>query len=101
MYFFCWKKFFQRLILDRECGIKEGDIDLESFYDNGYGEHIKLAEKSFDKTITALRMAMNSLRDIINSIEGDWILYEVLMQHKNMLHEQIDILIKEKKKFER
>ena len=82
-------------------GIKQGDIDLESFYDNGYSEHIKLAEKSFDKTITVLRMAMNSMRDIINSIEGDWILYEVLMQHKNILHEQINILIKEKKKFEK
>jgi ParB family transcriptional regulator, chromosome partitioning protein len=82
-------------------GIKQGNIDLESFCDNGYGEHIKLAEKSFDKTITALRIAMNSLSDIINSIEGDWILYETLMQHKNMLHQQIDVLIKEKKKFER
>ena len=82
-------------------GLKQGDVDFESFYDIGYSEHIKLAEKSFDKTITALRMAMNSMREIINSIEGDWILYEILMQHKNMLHEQIDILIKEKKKFER
>lgn len=82
-------------------GIKQGDVDLESFYDNGYSDHIKLAEKSFDKTIIALRMAMNSLSEIINDVEDDWILYEILMQHKNMLHEQIDILIKEKKKFER
>jgi hypothetical protein len=39
---------------------------------------------------------MNSLEEIINSIECDRMLYEILMQHKNMLHEQIDILIKRK-----
>jgi ParB family transcriptional regulator, chromosome partitioning protein len=30
--------------------------------------------------------------------EHDWILHEVLMQHKNMLNAQVDILIKEKRK---
>jgi hypothetical protein len=42
---------------------------------------------------------MNSLVEVINSVEDDWIAYEVLMQHKNMLHAQIDILLKEKKNF--
>jgi ParB family transcriptional regulator, chromosome partitioning protein len=31
-------------------------------------------------------------------IEDNWIVYEILMQHKNMLHTQIDLLIKEKRK---
>jgi ParB family transcriptional regulator, chromosome partitioning protein len=60
-------------------------------------EHIRLAERSFDKSIAAIRIAMNSLVEVINSVEDDWIVYEVLMQHKNMLHTQIDILLKEKK----
>jgi ParB family transcriptional regulator, chromosome partitioning protein len=62
-------------------------------------EHVKLAERSFDKSISAIRIAMKSLGEVINNVENDWIVYEVLMQHKNMLHTQIDILLKEKRNF--
>ena len=73
-------------------------MDFDSSYKNEYIDHIKVAERSFDKTITTLKIAMNGLREIITNVEDDWILYEVLMQHKNMIHAQIDILIKEKRK---
>jgi ParB family transcriptional regulator, chromosome partitioning protein len=96
------------LIVDRRLSMRKArqllkdlepaDMDFASSFKNGYIDHIKTAERSFDKTITALRIAMNSLREVINSIEDDWILYEILMQHKNMLHAQIDILLKEKRK---
>jgi len=59
---------------------------------------IKIAERSFDKSITAIRIAMNSLNDIINGVEHDWIVHEILMQHRDMLHSQIDLLLKEKRK---
>jgi ParB family transcriptional regulator, chromosome partitioning protein len=55
-------------------------------------------QKSFDKSIVALRVAMNTLSTIMEYIEDNWIVYETLMQHKNMLHTQIDLLIKEKRK---
>lgn len=55
-------------------------------------------QRSFDKSIIALRLAASRLAAIIESMEDNWIVYEILMQHKNMLHSQIDILIKEKKK---
>jgi ParB family transcriptional regulator, chromosome partitioning protein len=74
------------------------DMDFASSYKNEYIDHIKVAERSFDKTITTLKIAMNGLREIITNVEDDWILYEVLMQHKNMIHAEIDILIKEKRK---
>lgn len=54
--------------------------------------------QSFERTIISLRIAMNRIASIINDAQGDWILYEMLMQHKRRLHEQIDILIKQKKK---
>jgi ParB family transcriptional regulator, chromosome partitioning protein len=41
---------------------------------------------------------MNTLSTIMECIEDNWIVYETLMQHKNMLHTQIDPLIKEKRK---
>jgi ParB family transcriptional regulator, chromosome partitioning protein len=56
------------------------------------------AQRSFDKTITTLKIALNKVGAIIDDTEDNWIVYEILMQHKNMLNNQIDILIKEKKK---
>lgn len=55
-------------------------------------------QKSFDKAIIAIRVAMNKIASIIGDVEDNWTVYEILMQHKNMLHTQIDILIKEKRK---
>jgi ParB family chromosome partitioning protein len=54
-------------------------------------------QKSFDKAIIAIRVAMNKLASVIEDIDN-WTAYEILLQHKNMLHNQIDILYKEKKK---
>jgi ParB family chromosome partitioning protein len=76
----------------------DDDTNFDLSYQSKYIDHIKLAERSFDKTITTLRIAMNSLREIINNVDDDWILHEILMQHKNMIHSQIDVLIKEKRK---
>ena len=56
------------------------------------------SQRSFDKSITALKIAMNKLCTIIDQTEDDWIVYEILMEHKAMLSAQIDLLIKEKKK---
>jgi ParB family transcriptional regulator, chromosome partitioning protein len=80
--------------------LDERDIDLDhsATYKSEYMDHVRLVERSFDKSIAAIRIAMNSLIEVINYIEDDWIVYEILMQHKNMLHAQVDILLKEKRK---
>jgi ParB family chromosome partitioning protein len=54
--------------------------------------------RSFDKSITALKIAMNKLCAIIEQTQDNWIVYGILMEHKAMLSAQIDLLIKEKKK---
>lgn len=54
--------------------------------------------RSFDKSIIVLKDASNKIGVIISEIENNWIVYEILMQHKKMLDIQIDILIKEKRK---
>jgi ParB family transcriptional regulator, chromosome partitioning protein len=79
-------------------GEKDTDFFKLSTHKDEYIDHIKSIEWSFDKSIAAIRIAMNSLMEVINSIEHDWIVYEILMQHKNMLHTQIDILLREKRK---
>ena len=76
------------------------DISSEIYTDEIYDRHILIGERLFDKTISALRIAMNRISEIINDVEEDWILHEILMQHKNMIHTQIDILIKQKKKLQ-
>jgi ParB family chromosome partitioning protein len=58
----------------------------------------EILERTFDRGIVVLKIAMHRLADIIESVEDNWITYEILMQHKNMLNAQIDLLIKEKKK---
>jgi ParB family chromosome partitioning protein len=73
-------------------------------YDESCSSVIEIADidmkthRSFDKSIIALKVALNKIVAIISEIEDNWIAYEILIQHKNMLHAQIDLLIKEKKK---
>jgi ParB family chromosome partitioning protein len=68
------------------------------FYQNNIVNLNARAQRSFDKSITTLKIAMSKMATIIENVEDNWIVYEILMQHKNMLNSQIDLLIKEKKK---
>jgi ParB family chromosome partitioning protein len=76
------------------------DIDSLS---HTYNDHYDCAQdricKSFDKSIIALRIAIKKVASIAETVEDDWILYDILLQHKNMLNSQIDLLIKEKRKY--
>ena len=36
-------------------------------------------QRSFDKSITALKIAMNKLAVIIEQTEDNWVVYEILM----------------------
>ena len=69
----------------------------ETYIKDSTGGNIKL-QRSFDKTIIAIRIAMNRVGNIIDETDDDWIVNEILMQHKRRLHEQIDILINQKKR---
>ncbi|HKQ20605.1 MAG TPA: hypothetical protein VJS91_01070, partial [Nitrososphaeraceae archaeon] len=57
--------------------------------------------KSFDKTIIALRITIKKLATIIEKVEDNWLVYDMMMQHKHMLHHQVDLLIKQKAKYKR
>ncbi len=58
----------------------------------------RTTNKMFDKSITILRIASNKLATLIPTIEENWIVFEILMQHKFAIDNQIDLLIKQKKK---
>jgi ParB family chromosome partitioning protein len=81
------------------------DVKRNSVYDysidNTLGESSinnidKKTQRCFDKSIIALRIAMNKISSIIEETQENWIIYEILMHHKSMLHNEIDLLIKEK-----
>ena len=84
------------------------DIKREAVYDYNMDETTlwepkikdidEKARKAFDKSIIALRIAMTRLSSVIEEIEDNWMIHELLLQHKNILHNQIDLLIKEKMK---
>lgn len=96
-----------KIILERQVSSKKARVIIkeqgrsEPDYSLTYNQsnlHIDEILKSFDKSIISLKIALNKLGLVIESIEGNWIFYDILMQHKNMLSTQIDLLIKEKKK---
>ncbi len=58
----------------------------------------KKVQRSLDKSMIVFKLAMNKMTDIVQGVEDNWIIYEILMQHRNVLNTQIDLLIKQKKK---
>ena len=76
---------------------RDSDYGLISYQDKIVDLELKAA-RSFDKSITALKIAMSKISSIAEAVEDNWITYEILLQHKNMLNAQIDVLIREKKK---
>jgi ParB family chromosome partitioning protein len=55
--------------------------------------------RTFDKCIIGLRLAMNRLITLIELVNNNWLIHDLLMEHKNLLHAQIDLMIKQKKRF--
>jgi ParB family chromosome partitioning protein len=46
-------------------------------------------------------MAIKKFAGIAEAVEDDWIFYEILLHHKNMLNSQIDLLIRQKNKYKK
>src|SRR4030095_7416224 len=68
------------------------------YYISSTNEYDKI-HKIFDKVIISIRILIKKLATIIENVEDKWIFYDILMQHKHMLDQQIDLLIKEKRKY--
>jgi len=62
------------------------------------GQVDDITQMTFDKSIAIMRNALRQFDEVVSAAEENWIVYEVLMEHRRVLHNQIDILIKEKRK---
>jgi ParB family transcriptional regulator, chromosome partitioning protein len=83
-------------------GIGSETVDKDTIFDDftSNDDYERLC-KSFDKSIIALRIAIKKIGSIIEVVEDNWFFYDILLQHKNMLNSQIDLLIKEKMKYKK
>lgn len=57
------------------------------------------SQRSMEKAVIAMRIALNRIGDIIDDERNNWIVYEILLYHRNVIHQQIDSLLKVKKKY--
>jgi ParB family transcriptional regulator, chromosome partitioning protein len=85
--------------LVKEFRAKNLDKDSLDHFTRVY-DHEKI-RRTFDKIIISLRLLIKKLTTIIENIQDKWIFYDILMQHKHMLDQQIDLLIKQKRKYKK
>jgi ParB family transcriptional regulator, chromosome partitioning protein len=65
-------------------------------------EELSLGESKSDRALSkgavAIRIALNRISAIMEDIENDWLIYEEFMMVRNVLHSEIDLFLKERKK---
>lgn len=59
---------------------------------------IRRTERSLNKAILILRVAMGRIGELVDEYEDNWFVHERLMEEKNVIHNQIDSLLKKKKR---
>jgi superfamily II helicase len=77
------------------------NIDKDWFDDFSNRDNHEIMQRLLGKAIIALRISLKKLATIIERVEDKWILYEIMMQVKYILHQQIDVLFMEKRKYKR
>jgi ParB family transcriptional regulator, chromosome partitioning protein len=86
----------RKLVEDLE---RDDSSDTTSISLHNENKQTNKIQKSLDKSIIVLRIALNRIAMIIEDVKDDcWITGELLLQHKNVVHEQIDILLKQRRK---
>jgi ParB family chromosome partitioning protein len=93
------------LIIQRHLSLRKARELVNQFRDDEpdftLDDRMEISQRSFDKLILILRVALNNISGLIDKTDNDWVIREVLMHHRNILHQQIDLLIKEKRKLDR
>jgi hypothetical protein len=61
-------------------------------------KHIKRTERSLNKAILVLRIVMSRIGELVEEYGDNWFVNECPREEKNVIHNQIDILLKKEKK---
>ncbi len=82
---------------------KPSGINDDAFYPSGvyvskdkiaYEKKLRMLDKTLRKSIAVMRSTLVSFDDIVNSVEDDWVLKELLMQYRLVIHGDIDTFLK-------
>ena len=65
--------------------------------DDPYERRKRVVDRVMNRCVTALKVALVNMDDAIDDVKDDWLLYEMLMEHRSRLHAQIDDLIRLRK----
>lgn len=70
------------------------DLEKTNKNDGLYDKEIDHLDKTLRKSITLLKSTLVNLDDILNNMGEDWIVKELLMQYRLIIHGDIDTFIK-------
>jgi ParB family chromosome partitioning protein len=73
------------------------EFDSINYYSDLSQRNTKV-QKLFDKMIIILKNSIRNMIPLIEDIEDNWIIYEFFMEQRNLINNQIDTLLKVKKK---
>lgn len=84
----------------------ENDNEYNNGNTNKYGstnsqKELYLLDKSLRKSIAVMKSTLLNFDDIVNNVNDDWILKELLMQYRLIIHGDIDTFIKLRKRLVR
>lgn len=75
----------------------DGRAQLETTWEIIH-ERQKLVARCIDQTISAFRLALVRLDNVLNKLNNQWVEKEILLQYRVSMHSQIDSLIRLRKK---
>lgn len=82
---------------------KPSNVNDDAFYPSGiyvakdktaYEKKLYMLDKTLRKSIAVMRSTLVSFDDIVNSVEDDWVVKELLMQYRLVIHGDIDTFLK-------
>jgi len=93
------KRFMKENLIDDKFTSNPNDDDEFKHTDHSTHEReLYLLDKALMKSITIMKSTLVSFDDIINSVDYNWILKELLMQYRLIIHGDIDTFLKLRKR---
>jgi ParB family transcriptional regulator, chromosome partitioning protein len=88
----------QDSMLDRDNNTEDKVEHDETNDLSNYDKELLLLDKALMKSITIMKSSLVSFDDVINSIDYNWILKELLMQYRLIIHGDIDTFLRLRKR---
>ena len=92
------KSFVEEKVDKKFTQIHEEDIENNNNELTNHERELYLLDKALMKSITVMKSTLVSFDDIINSVNYNWILKELLMQYRLIIHGDIDTFLKLRKR---